>query len=304
MNNKNSLISDMDYVDEDFWNNLENYEFEDVIPNKIIEESKNQTNPTTENDKLDSNPNNNLSIINTNLNPITNLQIKKPQLQSNNLSSEFEENFDVHEYFELYNHLFFEGKLGCILLEWSKRMTSCAGIFYAKQGELIIRLSEPLLKFRSVDEIKETLIHEMIHGWCHIDRLDQSDDRSGHGYNFKSKMYEINKNTGLNITVYHHFHDEVDYYKKHIWRCDGKCKDQAPYFGWVKRAMNRPPGKYDRWFSEHETKCGGKFIKIKNEESKETNLESQINTSREKKKKKETSNIKTLDDFIIKKNNK
>lgn len=229
---------------------------------------------------------------------------------ANSNTEVFEENFDVYEYFGIYNQLFFDDKLGCVRLEWSKRMTLCAGIFSVRGGELVIRLSEPLLKFRSVNEIKETLIHEMIHAWCHVEDFDQSDDRSGHGVHFKTKMYEINKNTGLNITVYHSFHDEVDYHRKHVWRCDGKCRNEKPYFGWVRRAMNRPPGKYDRWFSDHEKNCGGKFSKI--EEEQTSNLEvkhsdllkndEKINKeSKENKNKQKTKKIvknKTLDGFI------
>lgn len=33
-------------------------------------------------------------------------------------------------------------------------------------------------------------------------------------------MKRVNEITGLNVTVSHQFHDEVNYYRKHIWRCD------------------------------------------------------------------------------------
>lgn len=191
-------------------------------------------------------------------------------------SSQQEEDFDIYDYFAVYNDLYFEGKLGCVRLEWSKRMTTCAGIFYTKSTEYIIRLSEPLLKFRTIKEIKETLLHEMIHAWVQIERLDQSDDRSGHGYNFKTKMYDINKSTGFNITVYHTFHDEVDYYKKHVWRCDGVCKNKHPYYGYVRRAMNRAPSKNDLWWDEHQKTCGGKFTKIEEPENKKKNIKENI----------------------------
>lgn len=189
----------------------------------------------------------------------------KPQL---NELTQHEDDFDVYEYFAVYNELYFDGKLGCVILEWSKRMTTCAGIFYTKLNEYIIRLSEPLLKFRTIKEIKETLLHEMIHAWVQIENLDQSDDKGGHGYNFKLKMYEINKNTGFNITVYHTFHDEVDFYKTHVWRCNGVCRNKHPYYGYVKRAMNRAPGKNDLWWEDHNKKCGGEFIKIGEPEKK------------------------------------
>ena len=117
------------------------------------------------------------------------------------------ESFDVYNYFNIYNEIYYENLLGCITLEWSKKMTSCAGVFSVYKNVPTIRLSEPLLKFRSIDEIKETLLHEMIHAYCYIKQYDMTDDMSGHGRYFKEKMNEINTLTGLHITIYHSFHD-------------------------------------------------------------------------------------------------
>ncbi len=75
-------------------------------------------------------------------------------------------------------------------------------------------------------------------------------------------MNIINEITGLNVTVYHTFHDEVDIMRKHVWKCDGPCKDKPPFFGMVKRAMNRPPGPKDIWHNRHLRECGGTFTKI------------------------------------------
>lgn len=263
---------------------------------------------------------NNYDILYTeNKNNIKNDEQKfnPPRPSTSTLTQQFEENFDIYDYFSIYNQLFFEDKLGGVRLEWSKKMTLCAGVFSVKNDEAVIRLSEPLLKFRTVNEIKETLLHEMIHAWVYIEDLDMSDDRSGHGSNFKLKMYEINKNTGLNITVYHSFHDEVDYYRKHVWRCDGPCKNKAPYYGYVKRAVNRPPGKYDNWWGDHEKSCGGVFNKIEDPKSNNkdynltTNSNLVLNNMRDgvnksnnlpKKKKKQASNKSnnnsTLDKFV------
>ena len=218
---------------------------------------------------------------------------------NNNICSQ-EENFDVFEYFSIYNQLYFEEKVGCVRLEWSKKMTLCAGVFSVRNNEPVIRLSEPLLKFRSIKEIKETLLHEMIHAWVFVEEYDQSDDRSGHGIHFKMKMYEINKNTGLNITVYHSFHEEVDFYRKHIWRCEGKCRNQPPYYGYVKRAMNRAPGHYDSWWNQHLKNCGGKFIKIQgNENTQQEGKRKKVEDKKNKISKMEkVTDDKTLDSFV------
>ena len=68
------------------------------------------------------------------------------------------ESFDVFDYFNIYNEIYYENLLGCITLEWSKKMTTCAGVFSVYKNVPTIRLSEPLLKFRSIKEIKETLM--------------------------------------------------------------------------------------------------------------------------------------------------
>ena len=180
-------------------------------------------------------------------------------LTSNNSFAD-ETECDIFDLFQLFGQLFFENKLGIVRLEWSKRMKLCAGLFVAKGDDTVIRLSEPLLKFRSYDEIKETLLHEMIHAYLFIENVESG--RDGHGPRFVEKMNEINKNTGLNITVYHSLHDEVDFYRTHIWKCNGSCNKKPPHYGIVKRSMNRAPSKNDYWWNEHQKSCGGVFEKI------------------------------------------
>lgn len=52
-------------------------------------------------------------------------------------------------------------------------------------------------------------------------------------------MNRINKSAGTTITIYHTFHDEVRHYQTHVWKCDGPCQHKSPYFGIVRRSMNR-----------------------------------------------------------------
>ncbi|CAG9332981.1 SPRTN [Blepharisma stoltei] len=167
---------------------------------------------------------------------------------------------DIYDLFQTFDVQFFEGKLGVVELIWSKRMTLCAGLCCYKDGLITIKLSEPLLKYRSISELKETLIHEMIHAYLWIMHIESG--RDGHGPAFQDIMITINAIAGLNVTIYHSFHDEVDFYRKHIWKCDGPCQNWKPYYGLVKRAMNRPPSDKDPWWNEHQKKCGGKYTKI------------------------------------------
>lgn len=175
-------------------------------------------------------------------------------------------NPDIHELFTLYDHQFFSGVLssrGC-LVEWSKRMTSCAGICVMKRdGHCCIRLSEPLLKLRKRKDLIETLLHEMIHGYLFLTKGPKFMDRDGHGPDFQSHMNRINAMAGTSISIYHNFHAEVRHYKQHWWRCTGPCQLRAPYHGWVKRSMNRAPGPNDFWWKQHAETCDGIFVKVK-----------------------------------------
>lgn len=69
---------------------------------------------------------------------------------------------DIYSLFGAFDIKFFQGKLKCVELEWSRRMYQCAGICYQRRNGLgmsiIIRLSEPLLKLRSRRDLIETML--------------------------------------------------------------------------------------------------------------------------------------------------
>merc|ERR1719186_185461 len=173
---------------------------------------------------------------------------------------------DLHALFIEFNQTFFWGKLLMCEVKWSPRMMTCAGIcrFSPREQFCTIGLSVPLLKLRPRKDLVETLLHEMIHAYLFI--TNNNKDRDGHGPEFHKHMYRINNETGTNISVYHNFHDEVNLYKQHWWRCDGPCQKKPPFYGMVKRSMNRAPGTSDRWWGEHARSCGGTFTKIKEPE--------------------------------------
>uniref|UniRef100_A0A182FQ76 Protein with SprT-like domain at the N terminus n=1 Tax=Anopheles albimanus TaxID=7167 RepID=A0A182FQ76_ANOAL len=172
---------------------------------------------------------------------------------------------DIYSLFPLFDRKFFQGKLSCVQLEWSKKMYNCAGICYQRSNRLgkscIIRLSEPLLKLRPRKDLVQTLLHEMIHAYCFV--LGIREGNGGHGPTFKKIMNGINKIAGTHITVYHSFHDEVNVYKTHWWRCNGPCQQRQPFYGMVKRTSNRKPGPSDFWWKEHQLTCGGEFVKVR-----------------------------------------
>ncbi|XP_051954564.1 DNA-dependent metalloprotease SPRTN [Xyrauchen texanus] len=176
-------------------------------------------------------------------------------------------NPDVRAMFLQFNDMFFWGKLSGVEVKWSARMTLCAGVcsYEGRGGLCSIRLSEPLLKLRPRKDLVETLLHEMIHALLFVTQNNR--DRDGHGPEFCKHMNRINQASGTNITIYHSFHNEVDVYRQHWWRCNGPCQNRRPFFGYVKRAMNRPPSTRDPWWAEHQRTCGGTYTKIKEPEN-------------------------------------
>lgn len=185
---------------------------------------------------------------------------------------------DVHSLFVYFNETYFNNQLSMVEVKWSTKMTRCAGTCtYKGLGNCVVTLSEPLLKFRPKKDLFETLLHEMIHALLFI--TNNNTDRDGHGPEFLKEAKRISDAANLNITVYHSFNDEVDHYLTHVWQCNGPCQNTPPYFGIVKRAVNRKPQKADTWFEEHQRRCGGVFTKIAEPPAKATKRKTRSSSS-------------------------
>jgi len=206
---------------------------------------------------------------------------------------------DVYDLFAFYNKTFFDNVLEACEIKWSKRMTLCAGqCQLSSTNSCTITLSQSLLQFRSNNEIKETLLHEMIHAYLFLTKPAACRENGGHGNEFQFLMNFIKEITNLSITIYHSFHDEVDMLRTHIWKCDGKCVEKAPYFGIVKRAMNRVPGPNDSWWKKHQEECGGTYTKIDGPEFRDNGVK-----KKDEKKKKPKKDRKITEYLIKNKNN-
>ncbi|KAI8936400.1 hypothetical protein NX059_006810 [Plenodomus lindquistii] len=180
---------------------------------------------------------------------------------------------NVHELFAHYNVLYFRRLLlPHVEVLWSPRLTLCAGICELSRDpttknytRIRLKLSTPLLQYRPRSDTINTLLHEAIHAyfflttsWAH----SRGDDGTGHGVGFQLLADAINNHGQYEVTIYHTFHDEVESYRTHVWQCNGPCAKRPPYFGTVKRSMNRAPGKGDSWWKRHEEECGGAYTKI------------------------------------------
>ncbi|KAF0308663.1 SprT-like domain-containing protein Spartan [Amphibalanus amphitrite] len=100
------------------------------------------------------------------------------------------------------------------------------------------------------------MIHALLFYKGKLDHID-------HGPSFIRWMKRVNSRAGTSITPYHSYHEEVDFLRQHWWRCDGPCTLQAPYFGLVRRAVERAPSEQDRWWARHARQCGGTFHKVR-----------------------------------------
>lgn len=192
---------------------------------------------------------------------------------------------DIHALFAHYNTLYFRSLLlPRVEVSWSPRLTLCAGICELvrdpangnKYTRIRLKLSEPLLKYRPRSDVVDTLLHEAVHAYFFVTtswRHSRGEDGTGHGEGFLMLADAVNGHGGYGVSVFHSFHDEVESYRTHVWQCDGVCKGQAPFFGLVKRSMNRPPGKGDLWWAKHLEECGGTFTKVSEPEMTKEQVE-------------------------------
>ncbi|CBX92677.1 hypothetical protein LEMA_P053830.1 [Plenodomus lingam JN3] len=180
---------------------------------------------------------------------------------------------DVHDLFAHYNVLYFRKLLlPRVEVLWSPRLTLCAGICELSKDpstgtftRIRLKLSTPLLQYRPRSDTINTLLHEAIHAYFFLTtswRHARGDDGTGHGPGFQRLAAAINHHGAYDVTIYHTFHDEVASHRRHVWQCNGPCNTQPPFFGLVKRSMNRAPGKSDGWWAQHEAECGGTYVKV------------------------------------------
>ncbi len=114
--------------------------------------------------------------------------------------------------FAQYNFMYFDGELPAYRIAYNARFSNLAGRITYKPP--LIELSPKHLKGK-VDELRETLLHEMIHAWLHA-----RGQNPGHTGTFKKKMREL----GLH-SIYHDLGKAAplsESTKRYIVRCT-KC---------------------------------------------------------------------------------
>ena len=124
----------------------------------------------------------------------------------------------VAQLFAHYNQKYFQSTLDDkVVVRWTKRATSSAGITYVKYSDsiglvILIRLSRPLLEGRGILVLVTVLVHEMIHAYLAKKFYPV---RVHHDWNFKYMMHKINQMENTNITIYHTWTPV----RQHHWVC-------------------------------------------------------------------------------------
>lgn len=114
--------------------------------------------------------------------------------------------------FAQFNFLYFDGEIPAHAIRYNGRFANLAGRITYKPPT--IELSPKHLAGKA-DELRETLLHEMIHAWLHAKGLP-----AGHTPTFKKKMREL----GLR-SIYHDLGKAAplnESTKRYILRCE-KC---------------------------------------------------------------------------------
>ncbi|XP_038986096.1 DNA-dependent metalloprotease SPRTN-like isoform X2 [Phoenix dactylifera] len=126
---------------------------------------------------------------------------------------------DIYSLFCHYNSLYFDEALGPCVVSWTdSQLNNCTGsCLYYSDGSCEILLNELLLKSRPTADLKNALLHEMIHAFLWI--KNKKNEHSVHGPSFREMMDSINASSmtdhqrpsgGYNITIYHEFQEEAD----------------------------------------------------------------------------------------------
>jgi predicted SprT family Zn-dependent metalloprotease len=123
---------------------------------------------------------------------------------------------DLQILFAQYNFVHFDGEIPTYRIAYNARFSNVAGRITYKPP--LIELSPKHLRGK-VDELRETLLHEMIHAWLHA-----RGENPGHTPAFKRKMRDL----GLR-SIYHDLGTATPLNpstKRYILRCE-KCGMEA-----------------------------------------------------------------------------
>lgn len=183
---------------------------------------------------------------------------------------------DIAELFCHYNALYFQDSLGACAVSWAEEplpygdTSGCD--YYPGGGGCIVLLSKSLYELHTYSDLKNVLLHEMIHAYVCI--KDNNTNHSNHGANFQKLMNTINSSSvpdrhrplgGYNIIMLHDIRKKC--YK---YECDGcgdfvrSTKIRGPsHDDCIERmgANSSCPNSACQWH-RHKKRCSGSYYRI------------------------------------------
>ncbi|KAF7054885.1 hypothetical protein CFC21_062480 [Triticum aestivum] len=183
---------------------------------------------------------------------------------------------DIAELFCHYNALYFQDSLGACAVSWAEEplpygdTSGCE--YYPGGGGCIVLLSKSLYEFHTYSDLKNALLHEMIHAYVCI--KDNNTDHSNHGANFQKLMNTINSSSvpdrhrplgGYNIIKLHDIRKKCYQYE-----CDGcgdfvrSTKIRGPsHDDCIERmgANSSCPNSACQWH-RHKKRCSGSYYRV------------------------------------------
>ncbi|XP_047051505.1 DNA-dependent metalloprotease SPRTN-like [Lolium rigidum] len=193
---------------------------------------------------------------------------------------ELEENPDVWELFRHYDRLYFRGALddAAFAVECtSPRMKTCSGFGCCSFGSKTITLYQPMLQYRTKDDLKNALLHLMIHAILFVKY--GTTNICKHGPVFRDWMDAINAcsiddylrpKSGYCITTTHDFSpEELQSIQGNLWKCES-CGDtlvRATRLGppsdscCIENVSQHPTcGNMLCYWHNHKMNCGGTYV--------------------------------------------
>ncbi|KAL0921570.1 hypothetical protein M5K25_008655 [Dendrobium thyrsiflorum] len=133
---------------------------------------------------------------------------------------------DIQKLFRHYNALYFDDALGACIVTWAPRMRRSIGICrYIEAGHCEIHMSKSLLKLRSSSDLKNSLLHEMVHAFVWIKQNNKSRRHDNYFWAIANEINSSRKDddqrpcSGYNISDQHMFPDEAETSTVHHWMC-------------------------------------------------------------------------------------
>lgn len=173
---------------------------------------------------------------------------------------------DIHELFCHYNSIYFDDALSTCFVSWAPRLTSsmAASCDCTVEGHCEIQLSVLLLKCRSSADLKNILLHEMIHAFMWI--MHKNNNHSDHGSIFWKIANSMNSNlkddlqrpsSGYNITSHHGFPNEEKTSRAHLWMCTS-CGESSHSDCLEKKGSDNDCGNRLCGWHKHKKLCSGR----------------------------------------------